>query len=163
VDVEPPRRARLELLAQLAHEHVHRPVAVRHRVAPHALVDLLAGEHLPACLSEELYELVLAAREVEALTADERLELVGPYLELTRLERPSLDRRARALAPPYHRLDSSDHLLGMGRLVDPVIGAEPQPADALRDRRLRRANDQPEAGYAVADPLDVVPRGRPEE
>src|SRR5690242_15603716 len=42
VDVAPARRDTLELLAQLAHEDVDRAVAVDHRVAPHALVDLLA-------------------------------------------------------------------------------------------------------------------------
>src|SRR3954453_20647368 len=80
VDVAPVRRDALELLAQLAHEHVHRAVAVRHRVAPHALVDLLALEHLAGGLGQQLQELELAAREVEALPADERLELVAPDL-----------------------------------------------------------------------------------
>src|SRR4051812_26506745 len=45
VDVPPSRRRLLELLAQLADEHVDRAVAARHRIAPYALVDLLALEH----------------------------------------------------------------------------------------------------------------------
>ena len=45
VDVAPVRRAALELRAQLAHEHVDRAVAARHRVAPHVLVDRLALQH----------------------------------------------------------------------------------------------------------------------
>src|SRR3954470_20251590 len=46
VDVAPVRRRALELGAQLAHEDVHRAVAVDHRVAPHPLVDLLALQNL---------------------------------------------------------------------------------------------------------------------
>src|SRR3954469_25692976 len=82
VDVAPAGRGALELLAQLAYEDVDRAVAVDHRIAPHALVDLLAREHLAGGLGEQLEQLELAPREVEALTADERLELVGPDLEL---------------------------------------------------------------------------------
>ena len=54
VDVAPARRQLVELLAQLADEDVDRAVAVRHRVAPHALVDLLARDHLAAGAGEQL-------------------------------------------------------------------------------------------------------------
>ena len=68
VDVAPARRGALELLAQLAHEDVDRAVAVDHRVAPHALVDLLALQHLALGLGEQLDELELAAGELDATT-----------------------------------------------------------------------------------------------
>src|SRR3954454_19403488 len=61
VDVAPAGRGALELLAQLAHEDVDRAVAVDHRVAPHALVNLLAREHLAGGVGEQLDELELAA------------------------------------------------------------------------------------------------------
>src|SRR3954452_8585758 len=66
VDVAPVRRDLLELLAQLAHEDVHRAVAVDHRVAPDALVDLLAGNDLAAEVAEQRDQLELAAGEVHA-------------------------------------------------------------------------------------------------
>src|SRR5215207_8956534 len=61
VDVAPCRRYALELGAQLAHEHVDRAVAVDHRVAPHALVDLLARDHLAAEVAQQPDQLELAA------------------------------------------------------------------------------------------------------
>src|SRR4051794_2514189 len=57
VDVAPPRRRLLELLAQLADEHVDRPVAARHRIAPRTLVDLLAREHPALCSGQQLEEI----------------------------------------------------------------------------------------------------------
>src|SRR6476661_3605422 len=73
MDVAPARRAPLELLAQLAHEDIDRPVAVSHRVAPDALVYRLALQHLPLGLDEQLQQLELAAGQVEALAGDEGL------------------------------------------------------------------------------------------
>src|SRR5215216_441755 len=77
VDVVPVGRVSLELLAQLPDEDVDRPIAVRHRVAPDLLVDLLALDHLAVGFGEELEELELAASQADALAADERLVLVG--------------------------------------------------------------------------------------
>src|SRR3954452_1244528 len=100
VDVAPARRGALELLTQLAHEDVDRAVAVDHRVAPHALVDLLARQHLAGSVGEELDELELAPREVHARVRHERLELVGPDLELAGHDRADLDARGLRAPPP---------------------------------------------------------------
>ena len=59
------RRRLLELLAQLAHEHVDRAVAAGHRVAPDPLVDLLALEHAALGVGEQLDQLELAPRQVD--------------------------------------------------------------------------------------------------
>ena len=48
-----------------------RAVTVDHRVAPHVLVDLVALEHAAARLGQQVEQLDLAPREVDALTADE--------------------------------------------------------------------------------------------
>src|SRR5205085_11537411 len=98
VDVAPLRRRGLELLAELADEDVDRAVAVRHRVAPDPLVDLLALEHRAARVGEQLQQLELAAREVEAVAAHEGLELVGADLELAGHDRSGLDARIRPAA-----------------------------------------------------------------
>src|SRR3954452_9497632 len=98
VDVAPARRGALELLAQLAHEDVDRAVAVDHRIAPHALVDLLAREHLAGGVGQQLDELELAAREIDAGGADEGLELIRADLELARHD--GADLHPRGLGAP---------------------------------------------------------------
>ena len=95
------RRGLLELLAQLAHEHVDRAVAADHRVAPQPRVDLLALEHAALGRGEQLDQLELAAGEVDAVLADEGLEAVGADLDLAGAARgatsarPLLRRRRR--------------------------------------------------------------------
>src|SRR5215216_3620231 len=111
VNVAPARRRPLQLLPQLAHEDVDRPVAVHHRVAPHSLVDLLALHDLPPRVGEQLDQLELAPREIDADAADERLELVGPDLDLADDERAGVDARLGALAAAHDRLDPRDQLL----------------------------------------------------
>src|SRR4051794_41805543 len=117
VDVAPAGRGALELLAQLAHEDVDRAVAVDHRIAPHALVDLLARELLAGGLGEQLDELELTAREVHGGGAHEGLELIRADLELAGHDRADLDPRGLGTpAPPRDRLGACDQLLGMTRL-----------------------------------------------
>src|SRR5918999_4017887 len=144
VDVAPPGRRALELLAQLAYEDVNRPVAVDHRVAPHALVDLLALEHLSLGVGQQLDQLELAAREVDRLVAGERLELVGPDLDLADRHRLGDRPRLGPLAAPHDRLHTGDQLLRVARLGHPVVGAHPQPADALGHARLAGADHNAE-------------------
>src|ERR1700759_3937511 len=61
VHVAPLRRQRLELLAELSHEHVDRAIAADHRVAPDPLVDVLALEHATVGGGELAQQLVLLA------------------------------------------------------------------------------------------------------
>jgi hypothetical protein len=72
-------------------------------------------------------------------------------------ERPGVDARLGALAPPHDRLDARDQLLRVARLRDPVVGAQPQPAHPLRHRRLPGADDHAEPRQPRADLLQVVP------
>src|SRR5690242_15813223 len=102
VDVAPARRGLLELLAQLAHEHIDRAVAADHRVAPQPRVDLLALEHPPVSGGEQLDELELAPGEVEACIADERLESVRANLDLARDQWYRFGAAGRAPAPARH-------------------------------------------------------------
>src|SRR5215217_6926716 len=127
VDVAPAWRHALELLAQLADEDVDRAVAVHHRVAPDALVDLLALDHVALGRGEHLDQLVLSSRQVEAGAVDERLELVAAACD--RL----VGARVGAPAAPDNGHDAGHQLLGMTWLGDPVVGAESEAADALGD------------------------------
>ena len=74
-----------------------------HRIAPDALVDRLALEHLALGVGEQVQQLELAAGEVEAVAAHERLKLIGSDLELSGDQRTRLGiRRVRGGggAPP---------------------------------------------------------------
>src|SRR6476660_1302484 len=114
--VAPPRRALLQLLAQLADEDVDRAVAMGHRISPHPLVDRLALQHLALGLGEQVQQLELAAGQVEAAAADEGLELVCPDLQLGGEKRAGLLAGAPATAAARDRLDPGHRLLGMAGL-----------------------------------------------
>ena len=163
VDVAPVGRDALELLAQLAHEHVDRAVAADHRVAPQPLVDELALEHAPARGRR-------AARSARTRAASGRCSRRarrpgtgrgGSRPRPRAPARPSLDGLEPAAAA-HDRLDARDQLLGMAGLGQPVVGAEPQPAHALGDassrpcRRRRRARAARRRG-ARATPSQVGP------
>src|SRR3954453_7656271 len=70
VDVPPPRRGLLGLLAQLADKNSVRPVAARHRVPPTGLVNLLALEHEFLGGAEQLNQIDLAPREIDGHLPD---------------------------------------------------------------------------------------------
>ena len=112
-------------------------------------------------LGEQLDQLELAAREVDGAAGCEGLELVarGPP---ARRPRSARRRRARLGAPaaPDDGLGARDDLLGMARLGDPVVGAEPEPAHALGDGRLAGADHDAELREPRAQLLEVAPRRR---
>src|SRR5258708_17801746 len=72
MDVAPARRGLLELLAQLADEHVDGAVPAHHRVAPEPRVDLLALEHATLGGRQQLDQLELAAAQGPAAVPPER-------------------------------------------------------------------------------------------
>ena len=135
---------------------------MRHRVAPHALVDLLALQHLPLGLGEQLDELEFAPREIDGAPADEGLELVRADLHLAGDHGPRVDSGLGALAPPHHGLDPGDQLLRMAGLGHPVVRPQAQPAHPLRDRRRPRAHDHAQPRQRGAQPLQVRPPLRPQ-
>ena len=61
------------------------------------------------------------------------------------------------------RLDHADQLLGVARLGHPGVGAEPQPADPLGDRRRAGADDHGQAREPRADALEVLPAAGAED
>ena len=90
--------------------------------------------------------------------ADERLEHVRPDLELAgdhRLGGSVTD--APGLPRAQRRLDARQHLLGMARLRDPVVGAEPQAPHPLGDRGRPGADDHHLARRAGAELPEIGP------
>src|SRR4051812_136526 len=70
-------RRRGQLSAQLLDPHVDGAVAVRHRAAPHRLVDLLALDHAPWTRREHEQHLHLAWSERDARAGDVDLPKLG--------------------------------------------------------------------------------------
>ena len=96
--------------------------------------------------------------------ADEGLELVGADLDLAGDERAGVGARLGAPAPAHDGLDARDELLGVAGLGEPVVGAQPQAAHALGDRRAGPVQTTtPRPGSARAEPLEVVPALRAEQ
>ena len=94
---------------------------------------------VPWRVGERLEQLELAARQIGAAAGDERLVLVAADLELADDERTALGLAGGApAAAADHGLDPGHDLLGVARLGDPVVGAEPEPANPLGDGRLVR-------------------------
>src|SRR6185312_15843509 len=104
-----------------------------------------------------LDELELAAREVDRRSGGERLELVGPDLQLADDHRGGRDARVGALAAADDGLDAGDELLRVAWLGHPVVRAHAQAAHALRNARLTRADDHAELREAHAQLLEVRP------
>ena len=133
-----------------------------HRVAPHALVDLLALQDLTLGLGQQLDELVLASGQLDRDAGHERLELVGADFDLTDHDRGRLDPHVGALAPADDRFDAGDQLFRVAGLGDPVVRAQPQAADALGDRGLAGADDHAQPGQARAELVEIRPPLRSE-
>ena len=159
VDVAPARRRLLELLAQLAHEDVDRAVAVGHRVAPDALVDLLALEHLALGLGEQLDQLELAPRQVDA-ERRRRRPGTGRRGSRARRRRTGPPRRARASARRRRRTTASTRAIsssGWHGLVTQSSAPSRSPRTRWATVELAGADDDAERRQARRRPS----RGRP--
>ena len=79
-----------------------------------------------------------------------------------RRPRAPLDARLGALAPPHDGLDPGDQLLGMAGLGDPVVGAQPQPAQRCETDDGPVQTITPSPGSARQSRLQVRPPLRAE-
>ena len=96
----------------------------------------------PCERGQQLQQLELTPGEAERAAADEGLEHVRPDLELAGDDRLGGSAVTAACLPrAQRRLDPGQHLLGVARLGDPVVGAEPQAPHPLGDRGRAGADD----------------------
>src|SRR5439155_799528 len=90
----------VDLLAQLPNEDVDGSVAVRRAAAPHALKELVAGQHATLLAGERVDEPELGRRELRALAVDEGLDVVRIEPELLDDDRVASARLGLAHAAP---------------------------------------------------------------
>ena len=107
---------------------------MHHRVAPDALVDLLALEHVALGLGEDADG--WSSRRVRSAATR-----ASTWYVSGRISRPPAiavlqPRRLRPPAAPDDGFDARDQLVRVAGLADPVVGSEPQRAHALGHGRL---------------------------
>lgn len=83
VDVGPSRCSLGQLVADLAHEHVHGPLAVLHLPAPYTVIDLSAAYYAILVLGERMQHLELSHREPDTTTFYECLIFVGAKFKIS--------------------------------------------------------------------------------
>ena len=71
-----------KLRSELTDEHVNRAIAVRHRVTPDPLIDVVALDDLALGLRQAGEQLELSACQADRRSGYERLELIGADLKL---------------------------------------------------------------------------------
>ena len=163
VDVAPARRGLLELLAQLAHEHVDRAVAAGHRVAPDALVDLLALEHAALGPGEQLDA---ARTRGGSGRPSARRRTPGSGRRGSRARPPTTGpASARASARRRRRTTASTRAIsssGWQGLVSQSSAPSRSPRTRWATVDCPVQTTMPRPGSAPADPLEVLPRLRAE-
>src|ERR1700722_2783159 len=148
MDVAPSWRGFLQLLTQLAHEHIHRAVAAHHRIAPQTRIDLLALEYPSFASGQQLDQLELAPSQLKTLSSHESLEAIGADFHLAGLTGLGCPATGGTTAPPDEPLQAGDDFLGVAGLGNPVVGSQTQPADPLGHRGGARANDDAQLGQS---------------
>src|ERR1022692_1591484 len=76
----------LELVAQLAHVHIHRAVTGAQIAVPNGPVELLASNECSSSVRKGDKQLELAHRQRQGAPAGEHQALPGPDLELARIK-----------------------------------------------------------------------------
>ena len=126
-----PRRARLDLVAQLAHEDVHGAVAPGFPPAPDPLEQLVARDHAAALERQRVEEPELGRRQVDALAVHVGLDVERVDQELLDLDRLAALLGLGAHAPPGRRAHARDELLHGERLDEVVVGPDLERMDAV--------------------------------
>ena len=152
-----PRRVRLDLVAQLADEHVHGAVAAGLAPAPDPLQQLVARDDAAALQRERVEEAELGRRQLDALPVDVGLDVQGIDEQLLGLDRLAALVALRPHAPPGRRAHAGDQLLHGERLHEVVVGADLERVDAVVLGAARTHDDDRRADPLLARRLEQPP------
>ena len=147
-----------ELAPQPADRHLDDVAERVDGVVPGALEQLLGRDHGAVGRQQDLQdgELLDAQLELAPVAPD------GPPAGVEIQVAVDEDRRQRRLCAAGERPDPRDELGERERLGKIIVRAEPEPVDAVRDRRPRRSASGParvrRSGQPLADAVAVQPR-----
>src|SRR5664280_2427047 len=160
MDVPRPPGVGLEVPPQAHDEVVDGARGGTVLVAPHALEDELARDHLPLTLDQELHQHALLLGQLDLAARSLGLEGAEVDLVVAELEDPALgNRRLVPLLPPQDAADAQHHLFEQEWLGHVVVAAVPQAGETVGVGAARGQEEDrhPVAGFA--QPLaDVEPR-----
>src|SRR5207247_3489199 len=116
VDERVARSAPVDLLPELPHEDVHRPVAMGRAPAPDTLQELVPREHPALLAGKGVDQTELRRRQLGARSVDVGLDVVRVEPELLDLDRVTPARRGLAHPAPGGCPDARGELLERERL-----------------------------------------------
>ena len=151
------RRVAVDLLAQAAHEHIDRTVAMRLAPPPHFLQQLVARDDATAVERERVEQLELGRRQLGAAAVDERLHLARVDAELLDLDRLAAPFLGGPHAAPRRGADTRDELAHRERLHEIVVGADLECVHAVVLGAARGDDDDRRADPFGACRLDQLP------
>jgi hypothetical protein len=157
LDERVARGAPIDLLAQLANEHVDGSVAMRRPAAPDALEELVAREHATGLAREGVDEAELGRRELGTLPVDIRLDVVGIEAQLLDLDLVSTTRLRFAHASARCCANTRGELLHRERLDEVVVGADLERVHAVVLRASGGHDDDRCTDPFVSSLLDHAP------
>ncbi len=153
----------VDLLAQLAHEHVDGAVAVRGAAAPDPLQELVAREDAALVECERVDEPELGRRQLGARAVHVGLHVARVEAELLDLDLLAAPRLLRTGAPPCGGCDPRRELLHRERLDEVVVGAELEGVDAVVLGAAGADDDDRRADPLAARLLDHLPPVEPRQ
>src|SRR5215218_9089003 len=125
------RRATVDLVAKLAHEHVHGSVPVAFAPAPQFLEQFVPADDATLLQREGVEETELGRCQTGTLAVDVRLYLAGVDSKLLDLDRLAAAFLLASGAAPRGGGDSGDKLLHGERLDEIVVGADLEGMDTV--------------------------------
>src|SRR5262249_25290734 len=125
------RRRVAELAADLAHVHVDGARGAREGVPPHALQQLVAGEHETAVVEQLPEQVELLRRQLDLVVADVDLALARVDDEVAVRQLLRLVTALLGSGSAEHALDAGDQLPRVERLRQVVVGADLEPDDLV--------------------------------